>query len=153
MGVENLKENMKKTQHHRGDSPIRQPPTISSDNRTRERLASLELSATILHARSLRDMNAAQPRLTLPETPISTKGWTADNLIALSEQFYLVQRVRANSASLSQEIEKFERSGVPLVVEGWQDHPHWPKSTFDIDWLASHGPQGAYFCFHILVQC
>lgn len=70
---------------------------------------------------------------------ISSKDWTLASLMNRSN-FKAVQRVSAllPPEQLLLVLERYERKGEPLIIEGWHDHANWLKDLFDIDWLLKH---------------
>lgn len=84
------------------------------------------------------NMNAVVPTSSPPA--ISAKGWSLQKLIAAGKRFKQVPRVSASAHSLSAEIAKHE--GIPLIIDGWHNHPGWRKDRFNIDWFGQHGVKG-----------
>lgn len=82
-------------------------------------------------------ISPSQPRFTC-------EGWTVEHLLAQGKRFVAVPRVSATSSAntLVNAIEESERTGVPLVIEGWHNHSKWPKDKFSLDWLRENGDQG-----------
>ena len=68
---------------------------------------------------------------------ISTKGWSLNSLIDRNINFHRVPRVSVLSDSLLQSIDDFEKSGVPLVIEGCHKHPKWSTEEFTMDSFVS----------------
>lgn len=68
---------------------------------------------------------------------ISTEGWTPDSLINKSINFHHVHRVSALSSSLPQDINNYEKSGLPLVIQDCHKHPNWSNANFTLDFFAS----------------
>ncbi|KZT26417.1 hypothetical protein NEOLEDRAFT_1155897 [Neolentinus lepideus HHB14362 ss-1] len=88
------------------------------------------------------------PRLDTSRTEgtisITTKGWSLDDLINYSVQFRSVRRVSATKLSpkeLDHEITRFEKEGLPLIIEGYHQREGWLKNEFGVGWLLQHGPQ------------
>lgn len=77
---------------------------------------------------------------------VSTAGWRLDGLLAAGKNFQAVPRVsaRLSADELNNAIEKHERDGVPLIIEGWHHVPAWPKILFTPEWLLEHGDKGKY---------
>jgi hypothetical protein len=77
---------------------------------------------------------------------VSSKDWTVDALVKRGPRFREVPRVSALQPlpKLVAAIETHERSGVPLIIEGWHKHPEWPKNKFTVDWFREHGQQGTH---------
>jgi hypothetical protein len=73
---------------------------------------------------------------------ITSKGWTLDKLIASGESFYQVPRVSASIPDLTFSIEEHERSGLPLIIEAWHEHPKWPKDLFTPEHFCANVRQG-----------
>jgi hypothetical protein len=78
-----------------------------------------------------------------PRPLISTFGWDIKSIIDSSPNFHPVQRVHYTSPNAKVEIviPEVERDGNPLIINGWNRHPRWPKSLFNIDWLRKNGDQ------------
>ncbi|KAG6918137.1 hypothetical protein DXG01_016326 [Tephrocybe rancida] len=74
-----------------------------------------------------------------PVTRISTQGWTLENILKKGKCFKLVPREPHQNATDA--IIKFERYGVPLIIDGLHKLPQWPKDDFSPEWLADHGPK------------
>ena len=80
---------------------------------------------------------------TFPRPLISTLGWEIQSILARSPNFRKVNRVHYTSpdAKVENAIPQVERDGNPLIIAGWNRHPRWPKSLFNIDWLRKNGDQ------------
>ncbi|KAJ7774985.1 hypothetical protein B0H16DRAFT_82082 [Mycena metata] len=113
---------------------LRQPSPVSEPVPDPEELAALD--ALIMAEPKER----RRPRVQTP-TVSSCRNWSLDFLVKQSKNFLAVPRVRW-SATKSTEIQIQEHenanSGVPLVVEGLQKHPHWLKDKFTPEWLERH---------------
>lgn len=84
---------------------------------------------------------AERPR---SKTFVSSKGWTVDTLVGRGPRFQKVPRVSARSPRLFSKIKEHERSGIPLIIQGWHKHGKWPKEMFTVDWFREHGQQGMH---------
>lgn len=76
---------------------------------------------------------------------ISATDWTLEGLLHQNPQFKAVQRVSAlaSSTTIEAAIRKHEASGEPLIIERFHEHPTWPQTTFNVDWLLeNYGHQG-----------
>ena len=76
---------------------------------------------------------------------ISSKDWDVASMIDENKWFEPVARVSAQQDlnELSRIIAKYESSGVPLIVEGWDQREDWCKDKFNMEWLLrTHGDQG-----------
>lgn len=84
-----------------------------------------------------------KPPSTHPRPLISTEGWDIKSIIASSPNFHPVKRVHYTSPNARVEIviPEVEGDGNPLIITGWNRHPKWPKSLFNIDWLNKNGDQ------------
>lgn len=71
----------------------------------------------------------------LHAAPLSTTSWTADSLLHSGPNFQPIPRVSAFSPGLSDAIATHLERGMPLVIEGWHEHPKWPKEIFDLKYL------------------
>lgn len=64
----------------------------------------------------------------------STRGWSLDLLLETGPNFHNVHRVSATSPDLGNTIRNvFELKGRPLVIEGFHQHPRWPKEMFTLE--------------------
>lgn len=77
-----------------------------------------------------------------PATHILTRGWTFNNILKKGKRFREVPRVALKEATKA--VVKFDRDGVPLIIEGLHEEPNWPKEDFHPDWLKNYGPKGLY---------
>jgi hypothetical protein len=79
------------------------------------------------------------------KTCVSSEGWTVDKLVGSAQRFRKVPRVSAlaSTQTLLSAIEDYERSGIPLIIEGWHKHQNWPKDIFSVHWFGEHGQTGA----------
>ncbi|OJT06140.1 hypothetical protein TRAPUB_3075 [Trametes pubescens] len=68
---------------------------------------------------------------------ITAKDWSAPDLCSKYDSFKPVRRVSACAKPevLSQALVDYERDGIPLVIEQWNQHPNWPKEIFSLEWL------------------
>jgi len=62
---------------------------------------------------------------------ISTRDLTLSDL--LRQGFLLVPRFSFRSEDLESQVKYHEKSGVPLIIEGWHKHHRWSKEIFGID--------------------
>ncbi|KAG9318700.1 hypothetical protein JVU11DRAFT_796 [Chiua virens] len=78
-----------------------------------------------------------------PRPLISTFGWELQSIVASSPNFRHIERVHYTSpnANVDLVIKEFERSGKPMIINGWNRHPRWPRSMFNIEWLKTNGDQ------------
>lgn len=85
---------------------------------------------------------------------ISLEGWTFESILKYGRNFSLVKRIAATDEGLHTAIEDYERTGVPMIIEGCDKHPKWQSSMFDVEWYRQHCPKGAaydfisYTCIH-----
>ena len=80
---------------------------------------------------------------TIPPTSthsISTRHWSLEGLLKISDNFRLVARVPLSVAKSS--LVDLDKPGDPLIIEGLHEHPAWPKDMFNVDWLSHYGPKG-----------
>ena len=77
------------------------------------------------------------------KSPYSCKGWSLEDLLKKGKKFVEIPRVNALQSPdvLSKCIDEYEIKGIPMIIEGWHNHPQWPKNLFSVDWLLKHGPQ------------
>lgn len=68
---------------------------------------------------------------------VTTKDWSLGGLLERSERFFPVRRVSAalSAQELAAELARFEKDGVPLIIEGYHERPGWPKHLLNVDWL------------------
>ena len=114
-------------------------------------MSKLSIVHTIMQASPDATASARRPYTPLQPMPqaarsrplISTLGWDIQSIIASSPNFHHVKRVHYTSpnAKVDIVIPEVERDGNPLVIAGWNRHPMWPKSLFNIDWLKKNGDQ------------
>lgn len=83
---------------------------------------------------------------------ISSKDWTVDALVKRGPRFQRVPRVSATApvSRLCSVIEDHERTGIPLIIEGWHKHRKWDKKLFTVDWFREHGRQGVLAVIPVL---
>lgn len=60
---------------------------------------------------------------------------TSDGRARVGTSFQPVPRVSVSSSDLDNMIAKHEKCGIPLIVEGWHEHPSWSKDLFSLDYL------------------
>ncbi|KAL1947864.1 hypothetical protein VTO73DRAFT_13588 [Trametes versicolor] len=79
--------------------------------------------------------SSSSARFALPR--VTAKDWSASDLCSKYASFEHVDRVSALAKPevLSKALEKYERDGIPLVLEEWDQHPNWPKDIFSLEWL------------------
>lgn len=63
---------------------------------------------------------------------LTTKGWSMEFLLAQGDNFEQVPRVSALELDMDR-ISDYNDIDTPLVIEGWHNHPKWPKDLFTID--------------------
>ncbi|KAG6860621.1 hypothetical protein C0995_009270 [Termitomyces sp. Mi166 len=73
------------------------------------------------------------------DSRISTCGWTFEEILRKGKRFHKVPRVALEEAIKA--IYRFDREGVPLIIEGLQKQFNWPTEDFNPDWLKIHGPK------------
>lgn len=80
-------------------------------------------------------LSSSSARFALPR--VTAKDWSASDLCSKYASFEHVDRVSALAKPevLSKALEKYERDGIPLVLEEWDQHPNWPKDIFSLEWL------------------
>lgn len=80
-------------------------------------------------------MTEEAPEASLPL--LTSRGWTLRNLVDSHNNFKDVTRIsaHASSAELLGAISDHERSGTPLVIEGYHDLPSWPRDQFTLECL------------------
>ncbi|KAF5315534.1 hypothetical protein D9611_004889 [Ephemerocybe angulata] len=73
-------------------------------------------------------------------SPISTQGWTFENVLGYGTNFRSIERVSATSSDtdIQQAIKRYEDEGIPIIIEGWQNHDKWPKGLFELDSFQKH---------------
>ncbi|KAI0780970.1 hypothetical protein BD413DRAFT_463733, partial [Trametes elegans] len=71
----------------------------------------------------------------LPRPRITSQGWNVEELCSKFENFKPVRRAHACSESLAATLLGYERDGIPLIVDHWDEHPAWPQDIFSLEWL------------------
>ena len=69
------------------------------------------------------------------EPPLTSAGWSLNQLVTRGPRFREIPRVSVSDQNLEATIHQHETSGVPLVIEGMHEHETWPTATFDLQWL------------------
>jgi hypothetical protein len=64
---------------------------------------------------------------------ISTVNWSLNTILESSDAFLPVPRISCITVDIQTEIDNYEKSGVPFIIEGWHKHGKWPKDLFNID--------------------
>ncbi|KAF9246293.1 hypothetical protein BU15DRAFT_40296 [Melanogaster broomeanus] len=72
---------------------------------------------------------------------VTTACWDIKEILARSQNFHPMHRVHYSSPEAETFISGYEKSGIPVIVEGWHRHPRWPKSMFNVEWLKQNGDQ------------
>ncbi|KAF5380865.1 hypothetical protein D9615_004049 [Tricholomella constricta] len=100
-------------------------------------------NASRLDVSSIRDMNnVIEPLSPSPVIRISTYGWSLESILCTGKQFRPIPRLSASgSTTTMKEITKYERGGLPLIIEGFHKDPKWPRDKFRPEWLEAHGPE------------
>ena len=114
-------------------------------------------SGTTPLSSSVHDATATRMEYVVEDAPrsksfVSSKDWTVDALLQQGPpSFKKVARISITEPSpkLRSAIEIHERSGQPLIIEGWHNHKNWPKDIFTVDWFREHGQQGT----HAVLAC
>lgn len=125
--------------------PSSDPPPPATARDSEEDVAALDASDALIIA----DPRTRTFRVSKPPAMLSCEAWTLDSLVAKSKNFYQVPRVQwSPDTSTAAQIEAFEakRKGVPLVVEGLHNDPHWITDKFTPEWFSQHGAKGAIVC-------
>jgi hypothetical protein len=68
--------------------------------------------------------------------------WSLNKLLSKSKRFRPVPRIMASSPDLANALDDYERSGIPLIVEGVHKHGRWHADMFNPTWFCKHGQQG-----------
>ncbi|KAJ7489299.1 hypothetical protein FB451DRAFT_1024482 [Mycena latifolia] len=72
---------------------------------------------------------------------LSCHDWTLESLVRQSNNFCQVPRVQWSPDTSAQiRVHEAASKGVPLVVEGLHNSPHWNKDIFTPAWLEQNGP-------------
>jgi hypothetical protein len=130
-----------KAQAHHHVHSIAPPVAIIKTREASE--ADLSASDNDEDALTIGDMNRIiEPLPPPPKRTISTIEWSLESLVASGKRFHIVPRVSASSKKLPTEIDYYEQSGIPVIIEGWDQHSGWPKKLFHIDGFSAHGPAG-----------
>ncbi|GLB34849.1 putative protein with domain family that is part of the cupin metalloenzyme superfamily [Lyophyllum shimeji] len=72
---------------------------------------------------------------------ISTKEWSLEQILHSNERFQAIPRFPASSSKLTRAINKSEREGQPLIIEGLHTHEKWLRNEFSPEWLMANGPR------------
>ena len=67
---------------------------------------------------------------------ISSQDLTLSDL--LGKGFLSVPRSSFQREDLDSHVKHHEKSGVPLIIEGWHKHHRWPKEIFGIDFCLQY---------------
>ncbi|KAG5354022.1 hypothetical protein C0989_009718 [Termitomyces sp. Mn162] len=71
------------------------------------------------------------------DSRISTCGWIFEDLLKKGKRFRPVPRVPLKEATKA--IIRFDKDGVPLIIEDLHKESGWPKEDFHPDWLKDNG--------------
>lgn len=74
-----------------------------------------------------------------PMATRTTRDWTLDKLLEMSTNFRRIRRIHARCADLKEITERHESEGVPLIIEGYGTHPHWPSDVFSPEGFIENG--------------
>ncbi|KAI0064565.1 hypothetical protein BV25DRAFT_1881865 [Artomyces pyxidatus] len=72
---------------------------------------------------------------------VTSADWTLESLLAMGPRFRPVSRIAISDPDLDTYLLDYERTDIPMVIEGLEKHPKWPSEMFDIQWFLQHGPQ------------
>lgn len=81
------------------------------------------------------------PLIPAKPNPISTQGWSINNLISSYPNFKPIRRISVFSrAALNPtELEKYDKEGTPVIIEDLHKNARWPDE-FDLKWFQTNGP-------------
>ncbi|KAL1674461.1 hypothetical protein EV122DRAFT_269454 [Schizophyllum commune] len=68
---------------------------------------------------------------------VSTKEWSFDDIVASSDNFHPVKRVRYDS-DLTLALDEYKKSDIPLIIEGWHVSDAWDHELLSLNWFAKH---------------
>ena len=68
---------------------------------------------------------------------VSTKDWSFDDIVASSDNFHPVKRVRYDS-DLTLALDEYKKSDIPLIIEGWHVSDAWNHELLSLNWFAKH---------------
>ncbi|KAF8623479.1 hypothetical protein AX15_006263 [Amanita polypyramis BW_CC] len=126
-----------------GDPTPRDPAKSGSAPRevVNHCLATYKTTAARLGISPMKFSLPQQSPISARRMPISVQGWSFDDLVSKSSNFKAVRRISAlNKASLNPaELDKYDKEGVPLIIEDFHRHPRWPHE-FTLEHFKSHGP-------------
>jgi hypothetical protein len=69
---------------------------------------------------------------------VSTRGWTLENILARSANFYAVPSKNVEHLAADEiefAVRDFEESGIPLLMQNWHKRPGWNPNLFSPLWL------------------
>jgi hypothetical protein len=85
----------------------------------------------------------------VPASVLTTRGWNLNELVSTHPNFRHVLRIHASASpgELLAAIEEHERTGVPLVIAGFQTLDSWPADNFSLETLQRYPEhEGAWIC-------
>ncbi|KAJ7449946.1 hypothetical protein FB451DRAFT_744980 [Mycena latifolia] len=151
MSQEQRRKQLMAQQPQWGDSPSpRQVPTSQSGSDRERGNSPPELADSVeledlkaLDALIMADPSTRSKPSAIDPQYLSCRDWTLESLVRQSKNFCPVPRVQwSPDTSTSAQIRAHEAAskGVPLVVEGLHNSPHWNKDIFTPAWLEQNGP-------------
>ncbi|KIJ16915.1 hypothetical protein PAXINDRAFT_74465 [Paxillus involutus ATCC 200175] len=72
---------------------------------------------------------------------VTTLGWDIKAIVASSPNFHHMRRIHYSAPAARTGITEYEKDGIPTIIHGWNRHPRWPKSMFNVEWLKKNGDQ------------
>jgi hypothetical protein len=71
---------------------------------------------------------------------ISSKDWSIEHLLGISDNFSLPRVIDASSPDLVSIIRQQETHGTPLVISGWHKHSSWRPAFFNSEYFSHQAP-------------
>jgi hypothetical protein len=144
MTFEEHRRNLKLRGHNWGDLPKQLPHHVVNTNAMRLAQFDLECATDAMPSSKMKKFAESTSPCKLP---ITTAGWTLTSILKSSNAFLPVPRIACNNVDLQTEIDHYEKTGVPVIIERLHEHERWPKDLFDIDSFKQEvkGKVGSFF--------
>jgi hypothetical protein len=95
-------------------------------------------SADLVHT-----VNDTSSSLQASLSPTAPSDWTVESLVTSSSNFIQVPRVSASLSPtvLLTKVLEHEKTGVPLIIDGWHKRPDWDNELFSMEGFVSDRTQ------------